>query len=102
MADHRVVPDSPTAFLEAAASLFGVVMALIPLAQLRLILRLRDSAQVSLALFSCIAVGVSLWAAYGLAISDPWLWAPNLVSAAANGSVCAAVLRYRPATARPA
>ena len=96
------MPDSPTAFLEAAASVAGVVMALIPLAQLRLILRLRDASQVSFALFACIAVGVSLWAAYGLAISDPWLWAPNVVSALANGSVCAAVLRYRSATPRPA
>jgi MtN3 and saliva related transmembrane protein len=96
------VPDSPTAFLEAAASLAGVVMALIPLAQLRLILRLRDASQVSFALFACIAVGVCLWAAYGLAISDPWLWAPNVASALANGSVCAAVLRYRSATPRPA
>jgi len=70
--------------LAIAASTTGVMLALAPLLQLRLILTRRHSDDVSIAFLLVVVLGVSMWSAYGLAKDDMFLFLPNLLGAITN------------------
>ncbi len=83
--------------LAAVAAVFGVVMGVAPGLQLRRMLRLRSSRDISLGFFAVAALGQLTWVIYGTALH-------NLAVIASNGSgmlinaavfVTAATLRTR-------
>ena len=66
--------------LTVATTIWGVLMALAPLLQLKLIVRRRDSSSVSLAWIGVLSVGFVLWLSYGLTISSRPLIITNAVA----------------------
>lgn len=70
-------------------------MALAPLLQLRLILQRKHSDDVSVGFLAVIVVGVLMWALYGLARKDAFLFIPNLVSVFTNGATAILALKFR-------
>jgi solute carrier family 50 protein (sugar transporter) len=67
-----------------AASSFGVVMASAPLLQARTILRRRSAADVSQGFLAIIAFGALLWAVYGFADHNWFIFVPNVVGVVTN------------------
>lgn len=87
---------SPAEVLGPAASTFGVVLGVAPLAQMRLIVRRGSSEGVSFGYWAVLAVGMVLWLSYGLSIGNGWLILANSVSAAIAMVMLVVVWRYRP------
>jgi MtN3 and saliva related transmembrane protein len=81
--------------LAVATTVWGVLMALAPLLQLRLMVRRRDASSVSLGWIGVLFVGFVLWLFYGLTISSPPLVITNAVACLTHVGVLVAVLRYR-------
>jgi MtN3 and saliva related transmembrane protein len=83
-----------------ATTCWGLVMALSPLLQVRVVVRRRDSTGVSIAWPAVLFVGFVLWLLYGLVIGDVPLIVTNIVS----GLVClftvVVLLRFRRARRR--
>ena len=80
------------------ASSYGVVMAISPLLQIRVIMLTRNSAGVSAGYQRVLLVGFLLWLGYGIA-SDNWaIIVPNIVAAAVSFATILVTIRYRPAT----
>lgn len=86
--------------LAVATTVWGVLMALAPLLQLKLIVRRRDASSVSLGWIGVLFVGFVLWLFYGLTISSRPLIITNAVACLTHVGVLLFVLRYRrePAT----
>ncbi len=78
-----------------ATTCWGLVMSLSPLLQVRVVVRRRDSAGVSIAWPAVLFVGFVLWLLYGLVIDD----VPLIVTNAVSGLVClftiAVLVRFR-------
>jgi uncharacterized protein with PQ loop repeat len=87
------------------ASISGVVMALSPLLQARRVHAVRDSSEVSAAMFIVIGGNAAVWLAHGIATSDLVLVVPNVVAVVAASVTVAVVRRHRhgpaPAVAVP-
>jgi uncharacterized protein with PQ loop repeat len=67
-------------FLGIAAAVWGLVMALAPVLQIRRMVIRRSSADLSLAYFGVLLPGFALWIGYGLARGDWPLVVPNVVA----------------------
>jgi len=90
-----VTNETALAFI---ASSYGVVMAISPLLQIRVIMLTRNSAGVSAGYQRVLLVGFLLWLGYGIA-SDNWaIIVPNIVAAAVSFATILVTIRYRPAT----
>lgn len=86
-----------------AASLFGLVMALAPVLQVRRMWRRRSSEDVSVGFFAVLLPGFSLWVAYGTVREDWFLVVPNAVGLLVCGStIVIATLLRRHHRAKPA
>ena len=59
---------------------WGVIMALSPVMQIRRMMRLRSSRDVSIGYLLVIVVGFAIWIAYGIAIRNPALVVPNTLA----------------------
>jgi uncharacterized protein with PQ loop repeat len=77
------------------ASISGVVMALSPLLQARRVHAVRDSSEVSAAMFVVIGGNAGVWLAHGVATSDLVLVVPNVVAVVAAAVTVAVVRRHR-------
>ena len=78
-----------------AAATWAVAMAVSPLFQLRLVVRRRSSAGVSLGYMLVLLVGFLLWVGYGVASGDLPLIVPNVIAFVVMGFTIAVVLRHR-------
>lgn len=74
----------------AAASAWGLVMALAPILQIIRMVRRRSSRDVSLGYFAVLLPGFGLWLVYGLVGADLFLVLPNAL-AIVTGSLLIAV-----------
>ncbi|MBK6763187.1 MAG: hypothetical protein IPG68_07850 [Micrococcales bacterium] len=83
-----------SAFLAVITTSWGLVMALAPLLQLRIVIRERDAGGVSLAWISILFVGFLLWFSYGLANRDVPLILTNAVSITATAALLIAIRVY--------
>lgn len=81
--------------LGIAAAVWGVVMALAPVLQIRRIMVERSSKDVSLGFFAVLLPGFTLWIAYGVAASNPVIFVPNSVALMVAAATLAVALRYR-------
>lgn len=68
--------------LAAVAALWGMLMGISPLLQIRRMRVRRSSADVSITYLLVLEVGFALWFAYGLTIGNPALFTSNFVSGA--------------------
>ena len=84
-----------TTALAVAAATWGIVMALAPVLQIRRILRLRSSRDVSLGYLGVVTVGFVLWIAYGLALENAALVVPNTIALGVGMATIAIAFRYR-------
>lgn len=88
-----------TSFLTVATTVWGLVMALAPLLQIRLILRTKSSSSVSLVWMFILLIGYILWFSYGLVTGTVPLIIANAVSAAVGAALITIVFMYRKAPA---
>lgn len=84
-----------TTALAVAAATWGIVMALAPVLQIRRILRLRSSRDISLGYLGVLTVGFVLWIAYGLALENAALVVPNTIAFGVGMATIAIAVRYR-------
>jgi len=84
-----------TTALAVTAATWGILMALAPVLQIRRILRLRSSRDISLGYLGVLTVGFVLWIAYGLALENAALVVPNTIALAVGAATFAVALRYR-------
>ena len=82
--------------IAVATTVWGIVMALSPLLQIRTIVRSRSSAGVSIGYFRVLTVGFVLWLAYGLDRHDPVLIVANTTALVGALAAIAVALRFRP------
>ena len=83
-----------TGFAVAAAA-WGVLMGLSPVLQIRQMLRLRSSRDVSVGYFAVLLVGFGLWISYGIAARNLALIVPNAVALLIGVTTIAVALRLR-------
>jgi MtN3 and saliva related transmembrane protein len=81
--------------LGLAAAVYGVVMALSPVLQIRRMFETRSSADVSVGYFAVICAGFVIWIAYGTSVSDPVLIVPNSVALTVGVTTIAVARRFR-------
>lgn len=84
-----------TAFLTIATTVWGLVMALAPLLQIRLILQTKNSSNVSLVWMFILLIGYVLWFSYGLVTGTAPLIIANTVSAIVGAALIIVVFMYR-------
>lgn len=84
-----------TDVLGPVAASWGVLMALSPLLQIRRMLARRSSADVSLAYLGVLAIGFTLWMAYGVSLGNAAIIVPNGVAFVVGLLTIAIALRYR-------
>ncbi|MEX2458568.1 MAG: SemiSWEET family transporter [Actinomycetota bacterium] len=85
--------------LAYVATGYGIVMALSPVLQIRRMLRLRSSDDVSIAYLAVITVGFVVWVAYGLSIGVAALVVANATAFVVGVATIAVALRFRDRTA---
>jgi uncharacterized protein with PQ loop repeat len=73
----------------------AVLMAISPLLQIRRIVRLRSSKELSIPYFGILVFGFLLWLAYGIAIANLALIIPNSLAAVIALATIAVARRYR-------
>jgi MtN3 and saliva related transmembrane protein len=81
--------------LAVAAAAWGVLMGISPLLQIRQMLRLRSSRDVSVGYFSILLVGFGLWISYGIAARNLALIVPNTVAMLIGAATIAIAVRLR-------
>ena len=83
--------------LGVAAAVWGLVMAISPILQIRRMVARRSSDDVSLGYYALLVPGFALWIAYGVSRADPALIIPNSVALVVGTTtvVIAQVLRRR-------
>jgi uncharacterized protein with PQ loop repeat len=83
--------------LGLVAAGWGAVMALSPIMQIRRMIRLRSSRDVSIGYLLVIVVGFAIWIAYGIVIRRPALIVPNTLALIVGvGTIAVAVHLRRP------
>jgi uncharacterized protein with PQ loop repeat len=87
--------------LGIAAAVWGIVMALAPLLQIRRIIVRRSAADLSLGYFGVLLPGFALWAGYGLARGDWPLVIPNVIAFTVGAVTVAVGLVVRRRHSRP-
>jgi MtN3 and saliva related transmembrane protein len=88
--------------LGVAAAVWGVVMALSPEMQIRRMIRLGSSRDVSIGYLLVIVVGFAVWIAYGIAIGNPALVVPNALALIVGvGTIAVAFSLRKPRERRP-
>ena len=88
--------SSTSSSLAVIAGSWGVLMALSPLLQIRAMVRRRSSAGVSVGYLSVLAVGFTLWLAYGLSLGNAALIVTNIVSLGVGIATIAVARHLRP------
>jgi MtN3 and saliva related transmembrane protein len=90
--------------LGVLAALFGLVMALAPVLQIRRMWQRRSSDDVSVGFFAVLLPGFALWVAYGTAREDWFLVVPNVIGLLVGCTtiVIATLLRRHPGAPAPA
>ncbi len=81
--------------LAVAAATGGICMALSPLLQLRRVLERGSSDDISIPFLLIVAVGATVWFAYGIAMPNAALIVSNAVAVATNLATIATVRRFR-------
>jgi len=84
-------------FLGVLAAGWGVVMALSPVMQIRRMLHLRSSRDISIGYLTIIVIGFSIWIAYGVAINNLALVVPNCVAFVVGTATIIVALHFRSA-----
>lgn len=84
-----------TSFLAVATTIWGTVMAVAPLLQIRLIIRTKDSSTVSLGWMLILLVGYVLWFLYGIAFDTLPLIIANSCAVLVGAALIITVLIYR-------
>lgn len=84
-----------SSFLAVATTVWGVVMAVSPLLQIRLILRTKDSSSVSLGWMLVLLIGYILWFSYGIAFNTLPLIIANSFAVVVGAALIVTVLIYR-------
>lgn len=84
-----------SSFLAVATTVWGVVMAVSPLLQIRLILRTKDSSSVSLGWMFVLLIGYILWFSYGIAFNTLPLIIANSFAVVVGAALIVTVLIYR-------
>jgi uncharacterized protein with PQ loop repeat len=79
--------------LAVAAAVWGVLMGVSPLLQIRRMLRQRSSRDVSIGYFAVLLVGFVLWLGYGIAARNLALIVPNLVALLIGASTIAVAVQ---------
>jgi MtN3 and saliva related transmembrane protein len=79
--------------LAVAAAVWGVLMGISPILQIRRMLRQRSSRDVSIGYFAVLLVGFLLWISYGIAARNLALIVPNAVALLIGASTIAVALR---------
>ncbi|WP_182174435.1 SemiSWEET family sugar transporter [Flaviflexus equikiangi] len=82
-------------FLTVATTVWGLVMALAPILQIRLMIRTKDSSSVSLVWMIILVIGYLLWFSYGIASGSAPLIIANTVSSIVGTVMLIVILRYR-------
>jgi uncharacterized protein with PQ loop repeat len=82
--------------LGVAAAIWGAIMAVAPVLQIRRIVVRRSSADVSLGYLAVIQVGFGLWVSYGLALPNPFLVLPNALAFLFGAATILVAWRHRP------
>ena len=77
------------------AGSWAVLMAVSPILQIRQILRMRSSKEVSIPYFVVLIVGFLLWIAYGIAIENAALIIPNSVATVIGIMTIVVARRFR-------
>jgi uncharacterized protein with PQ loop repeat len=77
----------------AAAAVWGVLMGVSPVLQIRRMLRQRSSRDVSIGYFAVLLVGFVLWLSYGIAARNLALIVPNGVALLTVGSTIAVAIQ---------
>jgi uncharacterized protein with PQ loop repeat len=85
----------PITILGPAVTLFGFLMGVAPLLQLRRIVSRRTADDLSLTQLFIIVFGTGLWLAYGLADHDTAIITANAVAVTTNAATLAFVLSLR-------
>ncbi|KAH6579315.1 hypothetical protein BASA60_003329 [Batrachochytrium salamandrivorans] len=62
-----------------SAILMNHILPALPLSDLANVIRSRDASTINPVLAFCSLLNGSLWTGYGFAISDPFVWGPNIV-----------------------
>jgi MtN3 and saliva related transmembrane protein len=78
-----------------AAAFWGILMAISPALQIRKMIQHRSSREVSVAYFSVLLVGFTLWVAYGISIDNWYLIVPNAVAFTVCVTTIVIALRFR-------
>jgi len=81
--------------LAVAAASWRVLMGISPLLQIRQMLRLRSSRDVSVGYFAVLLVGFGLWISYGIAARNLALIVPNAVALLIGVTTIAVARRLR-------
>jgi uncharacterized protein with PQ loop repeat len=81
--------------LGVLAAGWGVIMALSPIMQIRRMMRLGSSRDVSIGYLLVIVIGFAFWIAYGIAIRNPALVVPNILALIVGGGTIAVALYLR-------
>ena len=84
-----------TTALAVVAATWGIVMAVAPVLQIRRILRLRSSRDISVGYLAVLTVGFALWIAYGAALANPALVVPNTIALCVGAATIVIALRFR-------
>ena len=71
----------PIWIISSAASVWGLVMALAPILQIKRMVRQGSSRDISLGYFFLLIPGFLLWVAHGYATADIFLIVPNALAA---------------------
>jgi MtN3 and saliva related transmembrane protein len=90
----RRCPVSETALGILAAS-WGVIMALSPVMQIRRMVRLQSSRDVSIGYLLVIVVGFTVWFSYGIAIRNAAIIVANGLAFLVGMATVAVALRFR-------
>ena len=88
--------SSSSSSLAVLAGSWGVLMSLSPLLQIRAMVRRRSSAGVSLGHLAVLAVGFTLWLAYGVSLRNAALVITNVVSVVIGLATITVARRLRP------
>ena len=83
-------------FVVRATTSWGLLMSLAPLLQVRVVVRRRTSAGVSIGWIAVLLIGFILWLCYGTVTGDPPIVITNSVSCVVAGLTLAVILLYRP------
>ena len=81
--------------LAVAAAVWGVLMGISPVLQIRRMLRQRSSRDVSVGYFWVLLVGFGLWISYGIAARNLALIVPNTVAMIIGAATIAIAVRLR-------